>query len=200
MKIFKSAAEACAAGGSVFSNRSRRGHSSTRELAEIHRAACAALPEPLDRRAARARDGGAEDGVLSARLKNETETSAPFRALPRRWLARWRAFAFAKGAKQARAPGALGARSTPWRPSLSALREATEELVCPHGGLAAPGDLYRPRRSDENGVADDDDAAALDAEKTRVLRAIFGDGRHAERPTTTHDARRTTTGDGENIL
>ena len=171
--------------------------SSTRELAEIHRAACAALRDPLDPDAEHL-GGGAEDEENGTK-KNETETSAPFRALPRRWLARWRAFAFAKGA--ARAPGAPGGASTAWRPSLSSLREATEELFCPHGGLAAPGDLYRPRGRNENGVADDDDAAALDAEKTRVLRAVFGDGppRTNER-TTTHDKKRTTTGDDRDIL
>ena len=194
--VHLASAEACAACVS-FRIEAAAAKSSTRELAEIHRAACAALRDPLDPDAAHL-TGGAEDEENGTK-KNETETSAPFRALPRRWLARWRAFAFAKGA--AHAPGTPGGASTAWRPSLSSLREATEELFCPHGGLAAPGDLYRPRGRNENGVADDDDAAALDAEKTRALRAVFGDGppRTNER-TTTHDKKRTTTGDDRDIL
>jgi len=189
--VHLASAEACAACVS-FRIEAAAAKSSTRELAEIHRAACAALRDPLDPDATRL-GGGAEDEENG---KNETETSAPFRALPRRWLARWRAFAFAKGA--ARAPGAPGGASTAWRPSLSSLREAADGLFCPHGGLAAPGDLYRPRGSDENGVADDDDAAALDAEKTRALRAIFGDGPPTAHTDATHE--RTSTGDDETRL
>ena len=193
--VHLASAEACAACVS-FRIEAAAAKSSTRELAEIHRAACAALRDPWTRRGARrGRRRRRENGTK----KNETETSAPFRALPRRWLARWRAFAFAKGAKR-RAPGAPGGASTAWRPSLSSLRGATEELFCPHGGLAAPGDLYRPRRSDENGVADDDDASGAGRGR-RARCAPFGDGppRTNER-TTTHDKKRTTTGDDRDIL
>ena len=179
----------------VFSNRGRRGQELNPRARGDPPRGVRALRDPWTRRGARGRRRREETG-----RRKPTKPRA-VRALPRRWLARWRAFAFAKGAKQARAPGALGSASTAWRPSLSSLREATEELFCPHGGLAAPGDLYRPRGRNENGVADDDDAAALDAEKTRVLRAVFGDGppRTNER-TTTHDKKRTTTGDDRDIL
>ena len=129
------------------------------------------------------------------------------RRKPRRRSARsrgggWRGGARSRSrrARRARARRA-GRRLDGVAPQPLVAPRATEELFCPHGGLAAPGDLYRPRGRNENGVADDDDAAALDAEKTRVLRAVFGDGppRTNER-TTTHDKKRTTTGDDRDIL
>ena len=171
-------AEACAACVSARLE-AAAAKSSTRELAEIHRAACAALRDPLDPEAVRleAEPGPVGEGAETEKPEpSETsrhETSASFRAFPRRWLARWRAFAFAKGASDSRA-------SRTWRPSLSSLREAVDELFCPHGGLAAPCELYRPAAlssANRAGAADDRTLAlaALEAERTRGLRAVFGD-------------------------
>ena len=179
----------------VFRIEAAAAKSSTRELAEIHRAACAALRDPLDPDAARV-GGGAEDEENG---KNETETSAPFRALPRRWLARWRAFAFAKGANRRARQARWAAPRRRGAPASVAPRGDRRALLPPRGP---------PRRrpvpaatEDETALADDDDAAALDAEKTRVLRAIFGDGPpRTNEPTTTHDKKRTTTGDDRDIL
>jgi hypothetical protein len=161
--------------------------SSTRELAEIHRAACGALRDPLDPDAARL-GGGAEEEENG---KNETETSAPFRALPRRWLARWRAFAFAKGVDK----HSTGA-SPAWRPSLESLREAVEELFCPHGGLVAACDLRGSVWRKRSGESPEADAslAALEAERTRALRAVFGDG--ASTITSTRKTQTNPNGDG----
>ena len=171
-------AEACAACVSARLE-AAAAKSSTRKLAEIHRAACAALRDPLDPEAVRleAEPGAVGEGAETEKPEpSETsrhETSASFRAFPRRWLARWRAFAFAKGASDSRA-------SRTWRPSLSSLREAVDELFCPHGGLAAPCELYRPAAlssANRAGAADDRTLAlaALEAERTRGLRAVFGD-------------------------
>ena len=174
-------AEACAA---CVSSRleAAAAKSSSRDLAEIHRAACAALRDPLDPDAVHLEsDAGVFAGAETSRGETEAteskarEPSAPFRALPRRWLARWRAFAFAKGATPA---------SLAWRPTLSSLRAAVDALFCPHGGLAAPCALHRPNRAAARSGETDNGGAlrALEAERTRGLRAIFGDGARPARP------------------
>ena len=178
----------------VFSNRGRRGQElSPRARGDPPRGVRGAAG-PFGRPRRRAR----RERRRRRRKREERDGNlAPFRALPRRWLARWRAFAFAKGAKrrarQARwaAPRRRGAPAS----RRSARRQKSSSAP---RGLAAPGDLYRPRRSDENGVADDDDAAALDAEKTRARCApSSGTGRHErtneQRHTIKNERRRETT-------
>ena len=173
--VHLASAEACAA---CVSSRleAAAAKSSSRELVEIHRAACAALRHPLDPDAVDIEvDGvGGGDGNEARRDAND----ARFRALPRRWLARWRAFAFAKGVDKHAPGGVSSGASLAWRPSLESLREAVEELFCPHGGLVAACDLRGAVSRKRSGESPEADAslAALEAERTRALRAVFGDG------------------------
>ena len=153
-------------------------------------AACAALRHPLDPDAVDIEVDGGSGGDGNEALQNAKD--ARFRALPRRWLARWRAFAFAKGVDK----HSTGA-SPAWRPSLESLREAVEELFCPHGGLVAACDLrgsVSRKRSGEEKTEADASLAALEAERTRALRAVFGDG--ASTITSTRKTQTNPNGDG----
>ena len=162
--------------------------SSTRELAEIHRAACGArdLLDPD------ARVGEAPKTKKTGRTRRKP------RRRPRSpgggWA--WRAFARAGGRKT----GARARRWAPRRRGAPASRAPRATGSSAPTGARRAGDLYRPRRSDENGAADDDDERRW-TRKTCALRAIFGDGPpRTNEPTTTHDKKRTTTGDDRDIL